>query len=135
MNRRAFFPAFTMALALAGLTHSPASAQFVAFPLNAERTSDLADFVAGRYFGDVIHDSRGASRRNVSLTVTRIGKNRIQITSDYPRLPVVAVALKPAMHSIVQINGSIVFAIDRAKDWRRLDVGFYNEVRWSGSKR
>ena len=48
---------------------------------------DLADVAQGTYFGDVISDSQGASQSGVTVTVTRIGKNRVQITSDYARLP------------------------------------------------
>ncbi len=40
-----------------------------------ERKPDLADAVAGTYHGDVISDSKGSSRSNVTLTVTRTGPN------------------------------------------------------------
>lgn len=100
-----------------------------------KRLPDLADFVAGEYFGSVISDSRGSSQNGVTLYVTRIGKNRVQITSDYPRLPVADVSIRTAMRSIVQANGNTVFVIDRAKDSRRLDISFNNEVTWSGNKR
>lgn len=135
MNRRAFLLATSAALACAGVVGSQASAQPAESPTKAKRKPDLADFVEGQYFGDVISDSRGSSQSGVSLTVTRVGKNRVQITSDYPRLPVVEVALTQAMQSIVQANGNNVFVINRGKDSRRLDVSFNNEVSWSGNKR
>ena len=98
------------------------------------RKPDLADFVAGEYFGDVISDSRGSSRTGVSLTLTRVGPNRVQITSDYPRLPTVEVVIMQAMQSIIAAEGNNVFVIDRAKDASRLGVTFNHEVSWSGSK-
>ena len=98
------------------------------------RKPDLADFVAGEYFGDVTSDSRGSSRTGVSLTLTRIGPNRVQITSDYPRLPVVEVSVMQAMQSIIAADGNTVFVIDRAKDASRLGLTFNHEVSWSGTK-
>ncbi|MGZ5206527.1 MAG: hypothetical protein ACXWCI_16570, partial [Caldimonas sp.] len=71
-----------------------------------ERKPDLGDVAEGRYFGDVISDSKGSSHADVTLTVTRIGVNRVRITSDYPRLPVVEVALQRALDKIVQARGN-----------------------------
>lgn len=98
----------------------------------AERKPDLADAVAGTYVGDVISDSKGSSRSNVTLTVTRTGPNTVQVSSDYPRLPVITVPLTTAMNTIQQAKGDSVFLYDRGK--RSLDVSFLNEVSWSGGK-
>ena len=43
---------------------------------------DLADVVAGTYAGDVTSDSRGSSKSDVTLTVSKTGPNTIQVTSD-----------------------------------------------------
>ena len=98
------------------------------------RQPDLADAVAGQYFGDVISDSKGSSRSDVTLTVAKAGKNRVRVTSDYARLPAVEVALEKAMDKIMNADGSTVFLFDSAKSPPKLDVSFHNEVSWSGEK-
>ncbi len=96
------------------------------------RKPDLADAVAGSYSGDVISDSKGSGQSGVTLTLTRTGPNVVEITSSYPRLPVVSVSLTAAMNTIVMKNGDTAFVYDRTKN--HLDVSFHNEVSWSGKK-
>ncbi|HEY3948567.1 hypothetical protein [Phenylobacterium sp.] len=79
-----------------------------------QRKPDLADAVAGSYAGDVISDSKGSSQSGVTLTLTRTGPNTVQITSSYPRLPVVSVGLTAAMSKIVMKSGDTAFVYDRA---------------------
>ena len=67
-----------------------------------KRKPDLGDAAEGTYFGDVISDSKGSSKSDVTLTVTRIGRNLVRVTSDYARLPVVEVPLTLAMGKILQ---------------------------------
>ncbi len=123
-------------LSLAALAALPgagaALAQSAAAP--RERKPDLGDVAEGRYFGEVISDAKGSSRADVTLIVTRVGVNRVRITSDYPRLPVVEVALQRALDKIVQSRGNTALVYDWAKKPARLDVSFDNEVSWSGSK-
>lgn len=112
-----------------------ADAQQLGSSVEVKRKPDLADAVAGEYYGDVVSDSLGSSQSGVTLIVTRVGKNRVRIRSDYPRLPTVEVVLTLAMQAIVHVSGETTFVIDRAQDARRLDVSFLNEVTWSGQKR
>ena len=95
---------------------------------------DLADVAQGTYFGDVISDSQGSSRSRVTVTVVRIDKNQVRITSDYARLPPVEVPLTQAMDKIVNASGASTFLLDRSKVPMRLDMSFRNEVSWSGAK-
>lgn len=97
-----------------------------------QRKPDLADAVAGTYHGDVISDSKGSSRSDVTLTVTRTGPNTVSVTSDYKRLPQITVPLTTAMSTIQQARGDSVFLYDRTKN--SLDVSFLNEVSWSGTR-
>jgi hypothetical protein len=99
------------------------------------RKPDLGDAAEGTYEGDVISDSKGSSRSGVTVTVTRIGKNLVRVSSDYPRLPVVEVPLTLAMGKILQARGDSVFLLDRAQSPAKLDVSFLNEVSWSGLRR
>lgn len=128
MIRRRTVHALFAALALPGAWTAPgAQAQTNPPP----RKPDLGDAAEGTYFGDVISDSKGSSQSGVTLTVTRIGKNLVRVTSDYPRLPVIDVPLTSAMGKILQQRGNSVFLLDKA----RLDVSFLNEVSWSGARR
>lgn len=101
----------------------------------AGRKPDLGDAAEGTYEGDVISDSKGSSKSGVTLTVTRIGKNLVRVTSDYARLPTVEVPLTLASGKILQARGDSVFLLDRAQTPARLDVSFRNEVSWSGQRR
>ena len=94
-----------------------------------QRQPDLADVAQGTYFGDVTSDSKGSSRSDV--TVTRIGKNRVRITSDRARLPPVDVPLTRAMDKILSASGPTAFFRDRSKTPMRLDIGFIDEVSWA----
>ena len=98
------------------------------------RKPDLGDAAEGTYEGDVISDSKGSSRSGVTVTVTRIGKNLVRVTSDYPRLPVVEVPLTLAMGKVLQARGDSVFLLDPAKSPPSLDVTFNGEVSWSGTR-
>jgi hypothetical protein len=100
-----------------------------------KRKPDLGDAAEGTYGGDVISDSQGSSQSGVTLTVTRIGKNLVRVTSDYARLPVVEVPLTSAMGKILQARGDTVFLLDRSKSPAHLDVSFHNEVSWAGERR
>lgn len=99
------------------------------------RKPDLGDAAQGTYFGDVISDSKGSSKSDVTLTVTRIGKDRVKVSSDYARLPEVEVPLTRAMDKILNARGSTTFLLDRGKGATRLDVSFLGEVSWSGTSR
>jgi hypothetical protein len=99
------------------------------------RKPDLADAVQGTYFGDVISDSQGSSKSDVTVTVTRTGRNLVQITSDYSRLPEVSVHLTSAMGRILNGRGDTTFLYDRSKSPPHLDVSFHDEVSWSGERR
>ena len=133
MRRRDLVRALPAAmLGLLPLAASPARAADKATP---ERKPDLGDVAEGTYFGSVISDSKGSSRDDVTLTLTRTGVNRVRITSDYPRLPVVEVPLERALDKIVQARGNTAFVYDWSKKTAKLDVSFDNEVSWSGTKR
>jgi hypothetical protein len=97
------------------------------------RPADLADIAQGSYFGDVISDARGASRSDVRLTVTKIGPNKVRITSDYARLPPFTASLARAMQTIQNAGGSEVFLLDLSKAPPSLDVTVA-DASWSGTK-
>lgn len=130
MKRRSLLRGLLLASAAALLPAVSADAQSE----SRQRKPDLADVANGTYFGDVISDSRGSSQSNVTVTVTRIGRNLVRITSDYARLPVVDVPLTQAMDKILNARGNTTFLLDRTKSPPRLDISFNNEVSWAGGR-
>ncbi|WP_114952814.1 hypothetical protein [Sphingosinicella terrae] len=99
-------------LAAASTAHwAPALAQ-----RTSERPNDLAAQVEGTYHGDVISDARGSSREGVTITVTRVGPNQVEVSSDYRRIPTVRIRIEQAMSAIVQADGDYVFLIQRDSD-------------------
>ncbi|MCE9661086.1 MAG: hypothetical protein K8R60_21365 [Burkholderiales bacterium] len=126
MDRRTLLGGALAAVATGSLAQGTAAPR--------DRHPDLGDVAEGRYFGDVISDSKGSSRSDVTLTITRTGLNRVRITSDYPRLPVVEVSLQRALDKIVQSRGDTAFVYDWSRKPAKLDVSFNNEVSWSGTK-
>src|SRR5689334_19908468 len=119
MNRNRFLRTVLAGCALVALP-SLAAEQ----PDKSKRKPDLGDAAEGTYFGEVISDSKGSSKSDVTLTVTRIGLNRVRVTSDYPRLPVVEVSLTQAMGKILNQGGNTTFLLDRGKGAAKLDVSF-----------
>jgi hypothetical protein len=95
---------------------------------------DLADVVQGSYYGDVISDSRGSSRTNVTITVTKTAPGTVLVSSSYRRLPSFTVHLTRAMQTIQQTSGDNVFLIDQAKSPWSLDLTV-DGASWSGAKR
>ncbi|MGZ8312171.1 MAG: hypothetical protein ACXWUR_08920 [Allosphingosinicella sp.] len=111
MSRGVLMTALLMVGAVLPTMPCPAGAQ-PAVP----RSVDLAAIVAGVYFGDVISDARGSSREGVTITVTRLGPNMVEVASDYPRIPRVRIRIEQAMNAIVQASGDYVFLIQRDAD-------------------
>lgn len=97
------------------------------------RKPDLADRVAGTYKGAVVSDARGSSKDGVTITVTRVGPNRVQINSDYVRIPAVTIPLEKAMDAILAASGPSVFLLDTVRSPDRLDLTI-DDASWSGTR-
>lgn len=95
--------------------------------------ADLADAAQGTYFGDVISDARGSSRSNVRVTVTKIGPNRVRITSDYRRLPPFEARLTRAMDTIQNVGGLEVFLLDGSRSPASLHITV-DDASWAGTR-
>ena len=98
---------------------------------------DLADLAAGTYHGDVISDSRGSSRSNVTMIVTKTAPNTVLVATTYSRLPNVTTRLERVM-STVQGTGRPtgpldVFLLDTSKTPLTLDLTI-DGASWSGEK-
>jgi len=122
--------AYTASLALL----LPAGTALAETPKTAPaRQADLADRVAGTYKGAVASDARGSSRDNVTITVTRVGPNKVEIKSDYPRIPTVTIPLEKAMDAILAASGPYVFLLDTVRAPDRLDLSI-DDASWYGTR-
>ena len=95
--------------------------------------ADLADRVAGTYKGAVVSDARGSSRDDVTITVTRTGPNKVEVKSDYPRIPTVTIPLEKAMDAILAASGPSVFLLNTVRSPDRLDLTI-DDASWSGTR-
>ena len=96
-----------------------------------KRKPDLGDTAEGSYKGDVISDARGSSKEGVTLTVTRTGVNRIEVSSDYARIPRVGYRLQRVMSTVQNVGGTDVFLLDLSKKPVTLHVTT-DDAAWAG---
>lgn len=97
------------------------------------RKTDLADRVAGTYKGDIISDARGSSKNGVTITVTRVGPNKVEIKASHARIPTVTIPLEKAMDAILAASGPYVFLLDTVRSPDRLDLTI-DDASWSGNR-
>ena len=112
----------TTALAACLFVLGTATAFPAAAPAQAQQAQDLADFAQGTWHGDVTSDVRGSSRGGVTIVVRKVGRNLVEISCDYDRIPTVRVAIEPASDMIVSATPGITFLIERGRDPNRLDL-------------
>lgn len=116
-------PILSILLPLSAAIAAPPSMTPVAVPAyRARQKVDLARSVEGEWHGDVTSDVRGSSRGNVTITVVRIGPNRVRISCDYARIPTVEVDLMTAGGSIMNVRPGVTFLIEPHRDANRLDL-------------
>ncbi len=123
----------SLSIAAAAFLLIPAAAAAETKPASAPHKADLADRIAGTYKGAVISDARGSSRSNVTITVTRTGPNKVEIKSDYPRIPTVTIPLEQAMDAILAASGPYVLLLDTVRSPDRLDLTI-DDASWSGTR-
>lgn len=83
---------------------------------------DLADFAAGAWHGDVTSDVRGSSHSGIRVTVKKVGRNLVEVSSSYGRVPTVRIPLTRPMDSITNASGQNTFLIELKRDPNRLDL-------------
>jgi len=96
--------------------------------------AEIADLVVGTYSGDVIADSKGGSRSNVGLTITKLDGSTIRVTSDYRRLGTVNVMLTRIGNQILNADGDTPFMVDLDRNPPTLLFDPHSEVAYRGNK-
>lgn len=99
-----------------------------------EESVEIADSVTGTYDGEVVADSQGGSRTDVAVTITKVGKRRVKVTSDYERLGEVELELSRDGNVINGTGGEATLSLDMDQTPPRLA---YNPggVAYAGQKR
>jgi hypothetical protein len=96
-------------------------------------TRGLSDAVAGTYVGDVIADSKGGSRANVAVIVSRLGPNAVRISSSYGRIGTVDVELTRIDKKVLNATGETPFIVDLAATPLTLTVDPRGELAFRGT--
>jgi len=94
----------------------------------------LADLVTGTYFGNVMADSKGSSRSDIGVTVTKLDPYTVRVTSDYPRLGTVDVTLTRIGNKILSAGGDSPFIVDLDQNPPTLAFNPRNELAYGGTK-
>jgi hypothetical protein len=115
----------------------PMSASEVAAvaPPPAAETTGLADLVVGRYHGDVIADSKGSSRSDIDVTITRIDRATVRVSSDYRRIGSVDVNLTRNGNQVFAADGDTPFIVDLDRSPPSLVFDPHSELAYRGTRR
>ena len=101
-------------------------------PLSA--VTGLADLVTGTYIGNVMADSKGSSRSDIGVTVSKLDARTVRVTSDYPRVGTVDVALTRIGNKIFGAGGDSPFMVDLDQNPPTLAFNPRNELAFGGAK-
>lgn len=96
---------------------------------------ELADLVAGSYFGEVTADSKGSSRSDVGVRVAKIDRSTVRVSSDHARLATIDVRLTRVENQIVNADGDTPFMVNLDRDPPLLTFNPHNELAYTGSRR
>ncbi len=103
-------------------------------PGKAPRTSraGLAALVSGDYLGDVIADSKGSSRSDIRVTVTKVGANKVRVASPYVRIGTVDIEVTRVGNQILNAGGDTPFIVDLDAKPPTLSLSPRNELSYRG---
>lgn len=101
----------------------------------AANAPGLADLVVGRYHGDVIADSKGSSRSDIDVTITRIDRATVRVSSDYRRIGSVDVNLTRNGNQVFAADGDTPFIVDLDRSPPSLVFDPHSELAYRGTRR
>jgi hypothetical protein len=117
-----------------GPWHASAPSDSAGNALNAE-TVDPADLVLGSYLGSISSDSKGSSRSDVVVTVTRLDRLKVRVTSDNARIGTFEVDLNRIGDTFFNVGGNSTFIAYTARNPPQLTLTARGEVSYQGLKR
>jgi hypothetical protein len=123
-------------------TSAPASQGSVEPPKStpAERAKpsvaagDLADLVVGNYYGGVIADSKGSSRSDVAVAITKIDRTKVRVSSEYSRLGTADITLTRTGNQILNADGDTPFIVDLDHNPPTLLFDPRSEIAYRGNR-
>jgi hypothetical protein len=96
---------------------------------------ELADLVVGTYLGNINSDAKGSSRSDVFVTVTRLDRTKVRVTSDNARIGTFEVDLTRIGDNLFNVGGDSVFIAYPAKNPPEVALTARGEVSYGGTKR
>lgn len=84
-------------------------------------SAGVADAAVGTYHGDVISDSQGSSQTDVTVTITKLDKRTVRVTSDYRRLGAADVEITGSGDLIMSKGADVVLLLDLKESTPRLE--------------
>jgi len=93
---------------------------------------DIAATIAGLYVGEVISDSKGSSRSNVTVRVDRVGAHTVHVSSTYARIAAMNIALTQVDKQVLADGGDTPFIVDLSTEPPTLSYNPHNELAYSG---
>lgn len=111
-----------------------AAAAAPAAAASAAVTPSLADLVVGTYRGDVIADSQGPSRSDIEVTIARIDRTTVRVSSDYRRIQPVEVNLTRNGNQIFAADGNSPFIVDLDRSPPTLVFDPRSELAYRGTR-
>lgn len=100
----------------------------------ADRNPDLAGAVAGTYVGEIIADSKGGSRANVVVTVSRIGADAVRVSSPNGRVGTMDVELTRVEGKVLNAAGDTPFIVDLDATPPTLTLDPRGELAYRGTR-
>jgi hypothetical protein len=117
-----------------GPWHASARSASTGNALDAE-IGDPADLVVGSYLGNISSDAKGSSRSDVVVTVTRLDRTKVRVTSDNARIGTFEVDLNRIGDNFFNVGGDSTFIAYTAKNPPQLVLTARGEVSYGGIKR
>jgi hypothetical protein len=96
--------------------------------------TEPADLAVGRYFGDVIADSKAGSRSAINLAISKLDPYTIRLTSDYQRIGSVDVTLTRIGNQLFNAGGDSTVIVDLEQNPITITFNPRNELAYSGTK-
>ena len=96
---------------------------------------DLADLVAGTYLGNISADSKGSSRSDVFVTITRLDRTKVRVSSDNSRIGTFDVDLTRTGDNLFNVGGDSTFIAYPSKNPPEVVLTARGEVSYGGTRR
>lgn len=127
-KRRTYFIPILMGLVVLAV------GAYLVFP-RAGKSDGLAGLVVGTYVGNVVADSKGGSRSDIEVTITRIGTHSVRVTSEYDRIGTIDIALTRVGNQVQNATGDSVFIVNLDASPPTLSLNPRHELAYQAVRR